>query len=144
MQNLTTGKTPIKTKIQQNATQTVDVQNFVASNINHIIFCWFPEATHTFSHQRPTWFLHDVNVGPRAAQSCFSAAGGRANGAALLSRTHWWWLLSEWRAALSQRSELGAQTSAAWRGGSPLQRLAGCSQFMACLTFVLYQQKKKK
>lgn len=52
--------------------QTVDVQNIVASNINHIIICWFSEATHTFSRQRPTRLSHYFNVGLGAAQNCIN------------------------------------------------------------------------
>lgn len=64
--------------------QTVDAQNIVASNINHIIICWFSEATHTFSHQRPTWFSHYVNVGLGAAQDCVSPLQQAAERTALL------------------------------------------------------------
>lgn len=133
MQNLTTGKT-INTKIQHNATQTVAVWWLCRQQHkprNYLLVSW--GHTHTPFHINAQLDFDMMQAQlQELLQSCFhplQQAGGPANGCALLSRTHWGLLLSEWRAALSQRSELGGQTSAAWGGGSPQQRLAARSQF---------------
>lgn len=125
--------------------QTVDVQNIVASNINHIIVCWFSEATHTFSRQRPTRLSHYFNVGLGAAQNCINPLQQAAERTALpfsQGPIDGCCSVSEEQHSVKGLGWAVRHCSHKWRLKRRVAaaKISWLEPIKACLTFVFYQQ----